>query len=242
MLGLLPADQAAEVEQHARDYPEIQAEIAAISAAIERYATLHAVEPDPEIKQQVMVRIGSDEVRPAAPRRRPPWLWLLTVLLVAALAGIALLWSNLQQVRSDLADLQVSFDQLQQDCDTIRSQQAFAQTQLNLLRDDATRTVLLAGTTLSPESQVTIYWNPDRQATLMDVVNLPDPPANRQYQLWALVGGTPVDMGVITLDPAVDSLLQVPHVDGAGGFAITLEPAGGSVNPTLDQMYVIGTI
>jgi hypothetical protein len=34
-------------------------------------------------------------------------------------------------------------------------------------------------------------------------------------------------------------MLEVPQ---AAAFAVTMEPRGGSINPTLDQMYVIGNV
>jgi len=32
------------------------------------------------------------------------------------------------------------------------------------------------------------------------------------------------------------------NIDDAQAFAITLEPFGGVLNPTLDQMYVLGNV
>jgi anti-sigma-K factor RskA len=62
-----------------------------------------------------------------------------------------------------------------------------------------------------------------------------------QYQLWALVGGKPVDLGVF--DSGADTLTNIKEMKSlasADAFAVTLEPRGGSVNPTMDQMMVIG--
>jgi len=35
---------------------------------------------------------------------------------------------------------------------------------------------------------------------------------------------------------------RMKSVKGAQAFAVTLEPKGGSVNPTMDQMMAIGNI
>ena len=78
----------------------------------------------------------------------------------------------------------------------------------------------------------------------MDITNLPSPAADKQYQLWAIVDGAPVDMGVFDLASAeTDTTFQnVPFIENPQAFAVTLEPKGGSTNPTLDQMYVVGNV
>lgn len=40
----------------------------------------------------------------------------------------------------------------------------------------------------------------------------------------------------------IDTLLCIPFIDNPRAFAVTLEPRGGSENPTLEQMYVIGEV
>ncbi len=74
---------------------------------------------------------------------------------------------------------------------------------------------------------------------MVAVENLPTPPTDKQYQLWALVDGKPVDAGMITDLEDLQAMKEMPE---AQAFAITLEPKGGSVNPTLEQLYVIGNV
>ncbi len=71
---------------------------------------------------------------------------------------------------------------------------------------------------------------------------MPPPPAGKQYQLWALVDGQPRDMGILALEAADLSLANVPFVAGAGAFAITIEPLGGSPSPSLDQLVMMGAV
>ena len=68
-------------------------------------------------------------------------------------------------------------------------------------------------------------------------------PAGKQYQLWALDKGKPVDAGVLTVATATGEGIQhMKDVASAQTFAMTVEPAGGSVNPTLATMTVVGNI
>jgi len=64
-------------------------------------------------------------------------------------------------------------------------------------------------------------------------------PSDKQYQLWAIVGGQPVDLGVYQTGAAMQ---KMKNIEGAQMFAITIEKAGGSATPTLDQMIVAGPV
>ena len=57
-------------------------------------------------------------------------------------------------------------------------------------------------------------------------------PTGKQYQLWAIVDGKPVDAGVIN---NCIGLCKMKKIDHAEAFAITLEKEGGSPTPTLNR-------
>jgi anti-sigma-K factor RskA len=68
-------------------------------------------------------------------------------------------------------------------------------------------------------------------------------PANdqaHQYQLWALVGGKPVDLGVFDVDTTSKEMKEMKSTALADAFAVTLEPRGGSTSPTMSEMMVVG--
>jgi anti-sigma-K factor RskA len=245
VLGLASPKEQSEVERYADEFPEVREELRRLQRTMEDYATAHAVEPPAAVRGRVLDSIKSPEggipPRGTGGSNRG-WLWLLSLLLIATIVGLGITWSGLRDSDRAFDMLQADYDALQADCDTTRAERALARAQLEALRDVQTTTVQLSGLPIAPESQVTVFWNPGRQETYLDVINLPTPPSDRQYQLWAIVDGNPVDMGVITLDPGQDTLTPVPFVDNPAAFAITLEPLGGSENPTLDQMYVIGNV
>jgi anti-sigma-K factor RskA len=65
---------------------------------------------------------------------------------------------------------------------------------------------------------------------------------DHQYQLWALVDGKPVDLGVFDMRDGEVGLKNMKPIGVAQTFAVTLEPRGGSVSPTLEKLMVIGNI
>ena len=75
----------------------------------------------------------------------------------------------------------------------------------------------------------------------MMINNLPKPATDQQYQLWALLNNQTIDLGVFEVSEE-KLLVRMKNVQEAQAFAITLEPKGGSPNPTLDKMYVVGKL
>lgn len=59
--GALTSPEKEEVEQMAKLYPEIQAEINNIHAVLNQYAELHAVPPPAYLKEKVLGAISSNQ-------------------------------------------------------------------------------------------------------------------------------------------------------------------------------------
>src|SRR6185436_14543734 len=107
-----------------------------------------------------------------------------------------------------------------------------------VMRDENARVITLEATDSTKHYLARVYWNHYTRKTFIDVLSLPEPDSSKQYQLWALVGGQPVDAGVFSADPE-DGVQHVKAVVNADMWAVTLEPKGGSATPTLEQMYLI---
>ena len=71
---------------------------------------------------------------------------------------------------------------------------------------------------------------------------MPAAPTGKQYQLWAIVDGSPVDAGMITTDKGSYSIQKMKSFGKADAFAITLEKTGGSPTPTMSEMVVISEL
>jgi anti-sigma-K factor RskA len=70
--------------------------------------------------------------------------------------------------------------------------------------------------------------------------NMPVNDKYHQYQLWALVGGKPVSLGVFDADTTSKDMKEMESIASADAFAVTLEKRGGSPTPTMDEMMVLG--
>ena len=78
---------------------------------------------------------------------------------------------------------------------------------------------------------------PDGTGYIVDA-NLPELPADRTYQLWAVVGTSKISIGV--LGPSVEPLAFRAAAD-VSAFAITAETAGGVI-VSEQQPTVVGTV
>ncbi len=261
--GLASPAEMKEVEELAALHPEIQLEIDAIAQALESYAVAHQVLPPDGLKDKIMGRLdgppappprsGGGNNRPAAaavssreadgPSKS---IGIVTALLILALIGAcAAAFLFLQQAKKAQAaatEAQAHLEQVKKDCEDKEKRNVALQDQFINIRHWATRPVQMKGTALNKEAFAVVYRNDVKQVSFLDVVNLPPPAANKQYQLWAIVKGQPTDMGVFDLTSENGMMQSVKFIENAEAYAVTLEPKGGSASPTLDQMYVVGAV
>jgi hypothetical protein len=247
LLDRLSPDEAREVEANALRYPEIRAEMDEIELALEAYAQANAA-PLPEgMLGKLLGEIEQPSTEVSPPKSSGgggatlgtigPWL-LTAVLAVGALY----LYNQGQNQTDRYRQLQQQYIELEQDCGEQQEELRASRDQIIALSDPATRQVLLDGTDNAPDSKAFVYYNPEARKTLFAAAKLPEPPAGKQYQLWAIDADGPKDMGVLALDLTADSFLDVPHFDDVAAFAITLEDEGGKPTPDLTQLQVIGNV
>jgi hypothetical protein len=106
------------------------------------------------------------------------------------------------------------------------------------------QSVALKGTAGSPQSSAKIFWVRNTGEVFIEPGGLPEAPKGFQYQLWAIVDGKPVDGGMISgnQNGKKYNFQKMKTFGKAQAFAITLEKEGGSATPTMEKMYVMGTI
>lgn len=114
---------------------------------------------------------------------------------------------------------------------------------MSIMQDPAYQKIMMPGIKeKSPESIATVYWNKNKKAVYLNPNNLPHPTDDKQFQLWVIKDGVPVDMGMLPQDFTSDSLVKMHDIDNAQAFAITLEKEGGVPSPTMSEMYVMASL
>lgn len=174
---------------------------------------------------------------------RSLWAMAASVALLISLGANALLYSRWQDTNENLVALQNDQARFAQTTQVVEKQLGSLRQENQVLRSDEFRAVALAGTKTAPSARARVLYNVATHKVYLDVKSLPALPAGKQYQLWALDKGKPVDAGVLIAATATGEGLQaMKDITSAQAFAMTVEPEGGSVNPTLSTMTVMGAI
>lgn len=165
-------------------------------------------------------------------------------LLIISVGALFVLYNNLQESKEQLAVLQSSNQDYANQVNYLDKKVESTNEILSVYTNPDYKMVELKGTANSPESKMLVAFNPKEQKVMIDIKNMSMPAhdENHQYQLWALVDGKPVDLGVFDGVSTETVMKKMKAIDKAQAFAVTLEPKGGSINPTLEKMMVMGAI
>ena len=219
VLGALPEQERRELEEYLAAHPERQAEI----DKLDNVASLIALsppeqEPSPELRRSIMAVVEAQ--RP--PARTRSWLAGVRELLSVrnlALGAAALLviglfsWNMLLQ--GQVQDLQGQVASLQD------SQES--------------RMVALAGTGAAQRAEAEVILLKDHKAVLM-AEDMPRVPENKTYQIWVIEDDVPQPSGLFEADGDTVAAVVEKPLDEDDVIAITIEPNGGSQQPTTDPM------
>jgi anti-sigma-K factor RskA len=270
--GLLTPPEKAEVERLAALHPEVKAELNAISDTLDNYAQLHAVEPPAYLKAKILrdmevhalpfntmlasatdhnfksVSFNPDPVHPGLdfqPQERANtswWAMAATVLLLISTGLNFYFYQNWQSTEKQYQVAVATQNQYARQIQQVNQKYQLTAAELAVITHNRTQKVNLKGVTKAPASAVVVYWNTKTKDVFVRVDDLPKPPADRQYQLWALENGKPINAGMLQNGPDSATVQHMKAINQAQAFAITLEPKGGSLNPTMEEMYVMGQI
>ena len=143
-------------------------------------------------------------------------------------------------MKEQLASENSEKELLEAQIDSASTNLASAEKLITIFRDKDIISIPLGGQAVSPSSYAKVYWDKKSNAIYLDAKGLPEPPKGKVYQVWSLTLDplTPTSLG--TLDSFTADTNKIFTITNA--FGITLEPAGGSISPTLEQLYTLGTV
>jgi anti-sigma-K factor RskA len=256
VMGMLPPEEAGKVEVLAQLFPEIQQEIDAIAATFEAGAKQMAVTPSLSLKEKLMAALPaknetSVEAVPAKIVEMKPEELKKTALgkLAVAASWILLVlfgWLSVyffnqnNQLKSSVVTLQQNTAGYEEQMSTLNKKLNAYETYRRLKNDASITAVALTSMQEGVKQQAEIFWNKTTGEVFIDPSLLPKAPAGKQYQLWFILDGKPIDAGMITLTDD-DFIHKMKECKAAQAFAITLEKEGGNPTPQ-GQMMVLGKV
>ncbi len=241
VFGSLTEKENSEVQDMASKHSDVSEEIIAIEKAVinlsQSVAPHLSAKNYEEIRQKLLLKHKVIEMKPS----RPSYLgWAASV---AVLIGAGIMYFQLNSSKSALENQN---KELQNSVTVLDAKKKATESLLDVIRDQNNTVVALAGQAVAPTSYAKAYYNKQTKEVYIDAAGLPEPPEGKVYQIWALKLQpvlTPTSIGLLENFTAEETrVFKVDNADGAEAFGITLEPAGGSASPTMEQLYTLGKV
>lgn len=244
--GLLSETENEEVAAMAKNNIEINDEIIAVEKAIialsSSFSPFISAEHFEKIKEKLELK--NSKVIELKPTRN--WSqyvgWAAAIIL---LVGIGYQYNQSEQTNTQVANTEVEKAKMEKDLNALQLKNKASETSLAVVRDTKNTVVALGGQTVAPQSSAKVYWNKETKVVYVDAAGLPKPPEGMVYQVWALKLNplTPTSIGLLDNFKANDQkMFAVDNAIDAEAFGITLEPKGGSLTPTMEQLYTLGKV
>ncbi len=243
-LGALPPADARRVREHlssceacAQEYARLRPAAALIGLSAETPGDDARNCPSTLLKPRIMAQVRSGKPRSdgrsaaASPAKRvPTWPAYLVAAACVAIAIISSMWNvaltgQLKQTQSELARASQRSSSLAGALADERS------TISDLLGSDAKRYVQNNGEVVTRGSRAYIAMH-----------DLPQPPRGRVYQAWTLPKGTTKMVPSLTFVPDAHGVAVIalpPDARTTAAVAVSVEPEGGSKQPTTKPILVV---
>lgn len=245
-LGALSREEAQAVEAALAESAELRRELAEFRETNALLALRDETAPDPALKRRLMERVGlvtaesipvggrvlaaraAQKAAARGPARMPvgrtiTWMALAASVLLAL--GQTL---RVGQLRSALSGRDSTAAALAQ-------RLAAREATLNALLEPGVQLTTLTATGEQPPV-VQVFWDRRRGRAILHAFRLPPAPSGRVYQLWLMrKDATPLASRLFDVEPdghALAENIAVPAGEPVVGFAVSIEPAGGSPQPT----------
>jgi anti-sigma-K factor RskA len=225
-----------------------------LMARLEREPRIAAAAPAPaategKVPQRSSASPGSSVSPAPVPRTRSAsyLAWGIAAVLAVAAALSYFYYRQSEEARiqqeQQLASARTEAGQLQATLNEERGRTRELEQINTVLRSPGARVFMLEGQQPVSSASVAVFWDTQRSRWVVNGY-LPPAPAGKDYQLWFVTPAARTSAGVLTTDRAgrTFQVIEVPPgLPRPAAAAITLEPAGGSEQPTM-PIHALGKI
>lgn len=247
--GIASQEETLNVMQWVAQYPEVAAELREIVSSMEAYVNAHAKLPDAGVKEKIFSRInsvGNEKIPASATVINAPakiidtnffWKMAAAASVILLIGSIALNIVTYNKYSEADRNLLVA----RQTLGTLGEQNRIMEDGMKVVRSKYSVPVSLKGLAAAPDAAARVFWMQNTGEVFIDPSNLPDAPQGKQYQLWGIVDGKPVDGGMIQ-NSGKGEKYRIQKMKSFGrveAFAVTLETEKGNPSPQ-GPMFVKG--
>lgn len=250
VLGLANAKEAAELQQLRAEYPELNEAVLEFEQSFEAAIRADGIQPPAFIKSSIENQLFGKTSQTKAVENlvtqetqkqlQPvynigPWKYLAAASIILLITSTALNF----YFYSGYKNSKEQYQALLTERNTLQANNASYQQSLQIFQDTAMVHVEMKGMPGKEQNLATVLWNKYSKDVYIYANNMQPIPPGKQYQLWAIVNGKPVNVGLINNCIGLCKMIKIDHAEA---FAVTLEKEGGSPTPTLSEMYVLGKV
>lgn len=221
--------ESLQVERYIAMYPEVREAYNDLQESLAVFAKLHAIKSPDGLKEKITARIRSERNG-----RKKFFRYAIAASFAAIMfAGASYFFYNqnqsLQQENTVVSNkIKLLEADMKQQLEDVRNQ-------FIVLNNPSTKKFNVKGNRKAKELKAVAYINPVKKLSYINVSNLPNLPENQCYQMWAEVNGEMINLGIIEQASDGQNLLALPYAEKAVSY-ITIEPEGGNLNPTVDNI------
>ncbi len=235
VLGLCSPEEAKELEQLRRQYPSLNDAILQYEIELEKNMQKNSILPGPLADEKILTHLES---------LQPPVInidqhkkitgKINRLKLVAAsailLLGVSVFFNYTLYKKTKRQSLNNN------------NPATLPSSDYAILNNPSITPVALYGVGIHAICRCTLFWDKKTGKAYIIIHHLPKSSSVKDYQIWAEVNGKPVNLGIIN-DEIRGRFIEVSNVPaGAIAFTVTLEKAGGSDTPTVNETYLAGRI
>jgi len=243
IFGLADEAEARELEQMRAQHTDVNEAFLRFEAELEQQSMQAAIAPPADVKNKIMAAIGITEEDSrvkvfAMPPKRRQWTQYAAAACVAIMFGSVfmnfILMGRVKNMNAEISDLKIAANNKPADS-TKDTDSQFA-----FFKDPNLKPVAMYGTPTHEVCNSSLYWDKKTGKAYIVIHHLFEQADDKDYQLWAIVDGKPVSIGIFRPGDKMKPLIMNNVPDKASMFAVTLEKKGGSPTPTMKEMYLKG--
>ncbi len=243
-LGVSSPEETQIVEENLIQFPELKQDLEDIEFSLEKFAYTNAIQPPSSVKEKLLKTVfpvkevnQNARVIPIGKKASFPqfYKWISAALFILLIGSVIISYNYYHKYQDAKGELQIASEKMEQQQ---KSNLTMSQ-DMDIVTNKFAQPVVLKGTEKAPDAVAKIFWMKNTGDVYINPTNLPQAPGGKQYQLWAIVDGKPVDGGMIITGTSRFHIQKMKSFGKAEAFAVTLEKEGGSATPTMSEMVVI---
>lgn len=237
VMGLCTKEEEQELESLRAKHPELNSAILLYEAELEKKMLQNETLPPVSVDNQILETIDnlgikssrkSDQIKAVDFRRMKFAVAASVLLLIGSIIFNLVLFNQTSQLKKQITksgnDITLPFDDYK------------------IMNDPGITPVAMYGVGSHAICRCTMFWDKKTGKAYIMIHHLIRSSDSKDYQLWAIVDGQPVSVGVID-DSIRGRFIAVENVPAnATSFSVTLEKAGGNNTPTTEEEYLRGSI